>query len=256
MPAQQNNKMKTVAIYNLKGGVGKTATAVNLAYLSARSGLRTLLWDLDPQGAASWYLSPDNQEHYKASKLLKGKIAIGNLLSRTAYDRLDIIPADFSFRKIDSLLQQAENPRRTLDQLIEPFGETHSLVILDCPPSLSTLARQVFQTADAILVPLVPTYLSLRTFQQTRAYMKTKKLGHKRLYPFFTMVDIRRQLHRELVRQPPQELKRLLPAIIPYSSMIEKMGQYQAPAPVFARSHPVSRAYEHLFREMIAILDQ
>lgn len=247
--------MKTLAIYNLKGGVGKTATAVNLAHLAAQSGHRTLLWDLDPQGAASWYLPHSNGVDYKAGKLLKGKVLIGDLISKTHYPRLDIIPADFTCRKMDLLLQQHDHRQPALDKLIDPFAETHAMAILDCPPSLSALAEQVFQAADAIIVPLVPTYLSIRTFQQTRAYMKSRKLGHKRLYPFFSMVDIRRQLHRELVKCPPEDLKQLLPAIVPYSSIIEKMGRYRAPATAFARSHPAARAYEHLYQQIRGLLD-
>ena len=66
--------MKTIAFYNLKGGVGKTATAVNMAWHAARWKHRTLLWDLDPQGAASFYLGVDQDNPgYKAGSLLKGK---------------------------------------------------------------------------------------------------------------------------------------------------------------------------------------
>lgn len=247
--------MKTIAIYNLKGGVGKTAAAVNIAYLAARAGQRTLIWDLDPQGAASWYLSAQGGATHKAAKLLKGKIVVGELVEKTAYKKLDIIPADFSYRKIDLLLNQYADADSSFDQFINPFGETHSLVVLDCPPSLSALVEQVFRTADAVFVPLVPTFLSIRTFEQVRAYIKAKKLGHKRLFPFFSMVDIRRQLHRDLVKQPPDELKRLLPAIIPYSSAIEKMGQFRAPVNVYARSHPAAIAYENLYQQIMQVLE-
>jgi cellulose biosynthesis protein BcsQ len=247
--------MKTIAIYNLKGGVGKTATAVNIAYLAAQSGLRTLIWDLDPQGAASWYLSAQANKDHKAGKLLKGKTVIGDLVFKTAYEKLDIIPADFSYRKMDLMLNQHNESTSSLEHFINPFGETHSLVVLDCPPSLSSLAEQVFQAADAIFIPLVPTFLSIRTFEQTRSYIKAKKLGHKRLFPFFSMVDIRRQLHREIVKQPPVELKRLLPVIIPYSSVIEKMGQFRAPVTAFSRSHPASKAYENLYQEIMNVLE-
>lgn len=246
--------MKTIALYNLKGGVGKTAAAVNIACLSARAGLRTLIWDLDPQGAASWYLSAKSGKAHKAGKLLKGKSVIGELVQKTAYDRLDIIPADFSYRKMDLLLEQQSETSSSFKQFINPFGETHSLVVLDCPPSLSALAVQVFRTVDAVFVPLVPTYLSLRTFEQARSYIKTHKLGHKHLYPFFSMVDIRRQLHRELVKHPPTELKHLLPAIIPYSSVIEKMGQFRAPVTSYARSHPAAKAYENLYIQIMNVL--
>ncbi|MGB7289651.1 MAG: ParA family protein, partial [Candidatus Macondimonas sp.] len=65
--------MRTLAFYNLKGGVGKTAAAVNLAWCAAQEGLAVCLWDLDPQGAASWYLRDTTGLDIKAKKLLKGK---------------------------------------------------------------------------------------------------------------------------------------------------------------------------------------
>lgn len=244
--------MRTIAIYNLKGGVGKTAAAVNFSYLAARSGLRTLLWDLDPQGAATWYLLSDSEKSASAEKLIKRKVTIGEQLVRSRFDRLDLIPSNFSHRKVDITLSKLQVSSHTLKRLINPFGETHSLVVLDCPPSLSKLAEQIFDSADAIFVPLVPTYLSLRTFEQAMEYIKAHKLGHKQVYPFFSMVDIRRQLHRGLLNEPPKNLKRLLTNYIPYSAVIEKMGEHRAPLPVYARTHPATGAYERLLQEVLA----
>jgi cellulose biosynthesis protein BcsQ len=246
--------MKTIAFYNLKSGVGKTASAVTIAHLAAKSRLRTLLWDLDPQGAASWYLAPDDVHTFKSRKLLKRKVSPADLAVETRYDRLSLIPADFSYREFDLALERIGNNRGALDNIIEPFSETHSLAILDCPPSLSRLAEQVFAVADAIFVPLVPTHLSLRAFEQVHHYMKEKKLGHKHLYPFFTMVDLHRNLHRQLVEQPPEQLRRLMLSYIPYSSMIEKMGEFRAPVTAFAASHPAGRAYTQLWQDIFSLL--
>jgi len=246
--------MKTIAFYNLKGGVGKTASAVNIAHLAADSRLHTLLWDLDPQGAASWYLAPPDVDTHSAKKLLKRKLPPGEFAVKTRYDRLTIIPADFSYRRFDLAVQRFDQDRTGLKRFIEPFGEHHSLAILDCPPSLSNLAEEVFAAADAVFVPLVPTHLSVRAFQQVREFMKGRKLGHKQLYPFFTMVDLRRNLHSAMVDKPPDDLKRLLPTYIPYSSMIEKMGARRAPVTAFASSHPAGKAYRRLWEDMLELL--
>src|SRR5210317_348826 len=100
--------MRIIAFYNLKGGVGKTASAVNIAYLAAQSNLRTVLWDLDPQGAASWYLTTDDTKTYKSKKLLKGKVRAADLAVETVYDRLTLVPADLSYRKFDTELETLE----------------------------------------------------------------------------------------------------------------------------------------------------
>jgi len=242
--------MKTIAFYNLKGGVGKTSSAVNIAYLAAESGLRTLLWDLDPQGAGGWYLSPQEGGSGKIKKLIKGRVPVGELVTHTAYDKLDLIPADFSYRDVDLAIERHADGDQVLANLISPFGEAYSLVVLDCPPSLSHLAEQIFAACNAIFTPLITTHLSLRTFEQTVEFMKEKRLGHKRLFPFFSMVDRRRSLHRNMIENPPASLKRLLKAEIPYASMVERMGEYGKPLPAFARSDPVTQAYRALWEEI------
>ncbi|MGB1922832.1 MAG: ParA family protein, partial [Alcanivorax sp.] len=136
--------MQTIAFYNLKGGVGKTASAVNVAWHAARWKHRTLLWDLDPQGAASFYLGVDDGDGYKAGNLIKGKQPIGRLKRETRWKNLDAIPADISMRNADIKLMENGGAKSRLKQLIAPLGESYELVILDCPPTLSPMAESIF----------------------------------------------------------------------------------------------------------------
>lgn len=246
--------MRIIAFYNLKGGVGKTASSVNIAYLAAQSKLRTLLWDLDPQGAASWYLAAGDTKTCKSKKLLKGKVTAADVAVETVHERLTLVPADLSYRKFDTELETLEGSKRVLSNMLDTFSETHSLAILDCPPSLSNLAEQMFSMADTIFVPMLPTHLSIRSYQQVRQFMKSRKLGHKQLYPFFTMVDLHRSLHRNMVEDPPQDIKRLLLTYIPYSSVIEKMGENRAPVGAYAASHAAARAYRALWQDISALI--
>lgn len=173
--------MKTLALYNLKGGVGKTAAAVNLAFLAADYGHRTLLWDLDPQGAASWYLGVEPAPHAHAKKLVRGKLPIGEFLRPTAYERLDVLPANLSNRHLDRLLDaQSEDPEHVAG-LIAPLGETYSLLVLDCPPSLSRLSANVFRAADVIALPLIPTPLSVRAYEQVVEVLAKAKIRDLKL---------------------------------------------------------------------------
>ena len=84
--------MKTGAIYSLKGGVGKTAAAVNLASEAALDGRHVLLWDLDPQGAASWYLGVDDPPEMSAKRIVSGKAPLGRYVQHTDQERLDVLP--------------------------------------------------------------------------------------------------------------------------------------------------------------------
>ena len=250
--------METIAFFNLKGGVGKTTSAVNIAWHAANEGIPTLLWDLDPQGASSWLLNSKAKTKSAPKRLLSGKTPIGEFVKTTDFANLDIIPADFSYRHFDQDLKtQSERGKDNLiGKLIEPFSEKYALVILDCPPSFSELTEQIFDTADSLFVPIIPTHLSLRTFEQTRDFFKEHKLKPKRLHAFFTMVDRRRSLHRIMLAHPPAMLKNGLPTPIPYAAVVERMGDHRAPLPAFDSSSEVSLAYKQLWQDIKTTLSE
>jgi cellulose biosynthesis protein BcsQ len=236
----------------LKGGVGKTTSAVNIAWYAAEAGIPTLIWDLDPQGAASWLFNSKAKQKAVPQKILAGKTPIGDFVKSTDYDNLDIIPSGFSLRHFDQQLaiESDQGQKNLIAKLIAPFSENYSLIILDCPPSFSTLTEQIFDTADSLFLPIIPTHLSLRTFEQTRDFFKEHKLKPKRLHPFFTMVDRRRSLHRIMLQHPPKMLKNGLSTYIPYAAVIERMGDHRAPLPVFDKYSAVSKAYAELWQEI------
>lgn len=246
--------MKTLALHNLKGGVGKTAAAVNLAYLAAEYGHRTLLWDLDAQGASTWYFTGDMAHKGTTKRLIKGKLPPGECVVPSGYERLDLLPAHLSNRQLDVLLDPSHYDAGRLAELIEPFSETYSLVVLDCPPSLSHLSENVFRAADIVLSPLIPTPLSIRAYEQVVGFLAKHKIRELKLYPFLSMVDRRRALHRRLLEELPREIKTLLKTDIPYASAVEQMGLRKAPLPTFDATGPAARAYESLWREVEALL--
>jgi chromosome partitioning protein len=246
--------MKTLALHNLKGGVGKTAAAVNLAYLAAANDVPTLLWDLDPQGAASWYFHGQPQDQ-RAKNLFQSAGAVSRLVTPSPYANLALIPADFSYRYLDILLKKVEPPREAMRRLLKPFGEQYRLIVLDCPPSLSHLADNIFTAADMVAVPVVPTFLSLRALEQVQDYFKQEGFDAKKLRPFYSMADRRRSLHRELIENPPLSMARALRAVIPYASMVERMGERRAPMAAYAPSEdPALLAYAELWLETSAAL--
>ena len=106
--------MKVLASYNIKGGVGKTATAVNLAHLAAAEGARVLVWDLDPQGATSFYFRVKPKVKGGSRGLVRGKRALDDAVKGTDFDHLDLVPADFSYRNMDLELDATKKPTRRL----------------------------------------------------------------------------------------------------------------------------------------------
>src|SRR5215475_7629983 len=109
--------MEIIAVYNVKGGVGKTTTAVNLAYRSAADGWPTLLWDLDPQAAATYVMRREPHVEGGSKELVRGDSDVESLVVRTDHDNLDLLPADFSYRRMDVHLHQRKNPAMRLLKL-------------------------------------------------------------------------------------------------------------------------------------------
>jgi len=243
--------VNTVAVYNLKGGVGKTSTAVNLACLAAEAGVPTRLWDLDPQGAASWFFEVEQRASLGAA--VGGDLPVGRLRLPSGRRGLDVIPASLADRHLDGELA-GHKGRRRLAELAAPFGETHSLLLLDCPPSISRLAEHVFHSADIVLVPMLPTPLSLLAWERLRAFFAERDLPRKRLRPFFTQVDRRRQLHAQWLAEPPPALKRLLHAFVPYAAEIEYALRARRPVAEYAPRSAAAHAYRLLWQELRTLL--
>jgi cellulose biosynthesis protein BcsQ len=256
--------VRIYATYNIKGGVGKTTTAVNLAYLAAaETGQRTVLWDLDPQGAASFMFRVKPRVKGGGKALIRGKRPLDDAIKGTDFDNLDLIPADFTYRNLDLLLDSAGGggsggsapggkPARKLSKLLAPLAASCDAVFLDCPPSISLVSENVLHAADVIVVPLIPTTLSVRTLDQLTAFVAGAGGRRPDVVAFFSMVDRRKKLHREITASLSSERKDVAAAAIPALSLIEKMSVQRAPVTVFAPRSPAARAYRELWAEIRA----
>jgi len=243
--------VKTLATYNIKGGVGKTASAVNLAYLAAEGGLRTLLWDLDPQGAASYLLRIRPRVRGGGKALVRGKRSLEEAVKVTEFDGLDLVPADFTYRNLDLVLGETKKPTQRITRLLGPMADNYDLAVLDCPPGISLVSENVVHAADILLVPLIPTTLSVRTLEQLTEFVG--ELDHPpTLIPFFTMVDGRKRLHREVIDDLRARRDDLAATVIPALSLVEQMAVHRAPLPVFAPRSRATRSYEDLWAEVSA----
>ena len=247
--------MSTIAIYNIKGGVGKTATTVNLAYLSALNGYKTLVWDMDPQAAASFYFRIKPKIKGGVKRLVKPKTNIEEHIKGTDYPMLDLLPADFSSRNLDLILEDTKKPTKCIAKLLAPLAYDYDLIYIDCAPSISLVSENIFRATDIMLVPTIPTTLSLRTLKQIYRYFIDEKLNASRLYPFFSMVDSRRQMHRMITDRPPNAPVKFLNTQVPYMSEIERMGLDRKPA-CTAPASRAARIYGSLWHELIDIADQ
>jgi len=241
--------MVTLAIYNLKGGVGKTAASINLAYASAKEGFKTLVWDLDPQGSSSFYLGAKSTVKNESRKLLSSEMELKDAIQSSAYENLDVIPADMSARHADILLHEMKQSKRKLVSLLSTIKNDYDIVILDSPPGISVLHDAIFVAADWVLMPNIPTTLSIRSFETVNDYFKENDLDRSKIKCFFSMVDHRKNLHHEVMNEFYKD-KYFLKSYIPYLSDVEKMGVHEAPIETFAASSYAAQCYRDLWKEI------
>lgn len=244
--------MKIIACYSNKGGVGKTATSVNLAYAMAASGYRTLLCDLDPQGASGFYFRVKPSKKLTNTAFFKDAEKFTDAIRGSDYENLDILPANMSFRDFDVFLSQMRNSHNRLQKSLKAVKDDYDVIVLDCPPTISTLSENVFRSADAIVVPVIPTTLSERTFEQLISFFKENKLPVQKLHGFFSMVQGVKNLHLETMEAMGNKFrKRFLQTHIPFASDVERMGVHRAPVMATSPNSAAGQAYGTLSEEII-----
>jgi len=233
--------MASIAVYSVKGGVGKTTLAVNLAWCAASiSRRKTLLWDLDAANGAGFLLGVDPKKKRSADSVFADGSDPAKLIQPTAYPGLDLLPADESIRALDRQLDRLGKKRR-LAKLVEGLSKEYDRVVFDCPPVLNELSAQVIRAADLIIVPLPPSPLSSRAFEVVVEEVRGQGKGHPPILPVLSMIDLRRSLHKDA-----REANPTWPAI-PLASAVEQCAVERKPVGAFAPRSPAARAIAQLW---------
>ncbi len=239
--------MKIIAIYSSKGGVGKTATAVNLAYDCARSGKSTLLCDMDPQGAAGYYYRIRPKDSFHRKQFLKGDLA--PFIRGTDFANLDLLPTHFSFRNLDIALEDRGGSAKELKKVFAGIKDDYEVLILDCPPNMTLLSENIIIAADMVVTPVIPTTLSILAFAQLVKLTDKLEVNRKKLAAFFSLVDRRKNMHSETISKFGKK-KIFLTTEIPSLADVEKMGIHRQPVAVSAPTSPAALAYNQLWLEI------
>ncbi|SDG41990.1 ParA family protein [Microbacterium pygmaeum] len=238
--------MKVIAVYSVKGGVGKSTTAVNLAW-EAASKHRVLLWDLDPQGSATFLLDVKPKLRGGAEALLQGRSKIADAVRATGVPGLDVLPGDESYRDLELVLDQAKHSEGRIDRALGSLSGDYDVIVLDCPPGSSLLAQNVIRAADVVVLPLVPSPLSARSLEQVRDIVRAEK-HPPAVLAFLSMVDRRKTAHRAAIENLAAVEPEVIDVAVPHSVVVERMGYERVPVGASAPSSEAARAYATLWK--------
>jgi len=218
-----------ISLYNIKGGVGKTSTTINLVSVAAKRG-KTLLWDLDIQGASSFFFNKKPKKRYIFNK------PIEKIIKSTQYENIDIIPADTKLEKY----------KNQMKDLLKILKKRYDFIILDAPASLNQLTRDLLKNSDIILVPVLPNILSLRTYNQILQTRLTKNI--KLFVNGYENKPAHKKIIQTILKLPKSQY---LKTYIPKSDLIESMPFEKISVVERFPQSVEAKIYEKMFNEIV-----
>lgn len=248
---------RIIAIYNQKGGVGKTTTTVNLASALAAAGKRVLLVDMDPQGNTTGGVGINkNKVEASVYDLLIGNGTAEEAILKLPYQNLHLLPADQALAGAEIELTAVNRRESRLKAGLAPVRENYDYILIDCPPSLGLLSLNALCATDSVIIPIQCEYYALEGLAQLMATMRQVKRLHNPTLDvegvLLTMFDGRLNLTQQVMAEVKKFFPRKVFATpIPRSVRLAEAPSFGKPINYYDRSSRGCKAYDALAQELI-----
>ena len=249
---------KIISVSNQKGGVGKTTTSINLAASMSKSGKNVLIIDLDPQGNATSGLGIDKKSVEKSAyDLLKDQADLGEVIKKTEFDNLYLIPSHINLAALDSGISLFSGKENRLRNKISSAKKDFDYIIVDCPPSLGIITINAFCASDSVIIPIQCEYYALEGLSQLINTIKVVKRHHNPEFEIegilMTMCDTRLNLTKQVMAEVEKSFAgKVFKSVIPRSVKLAEAPGFGKPGVYFDKSNRASKAYISLAQEVMA----
>ncbi len=247
---------KIISIFNQKGGVGKTTTAVNLTAALGLAGKKVLLVDVDPQGNTTSGFGINKQNTVSSYEVLIGTASVDNAIIKTEYKNVSVVPAKSDLAGAEIELTDLERRESRLKTALLPLREKYDYIFIDCPPSLGLIAINALNASDSVLVPIQCEFYAMEGLSQLMATVRQVKRAYNPMLELegvvLTMYDGRLNLTQQVVGEIKKYFaKKLFSTVIPRTVRLSEAPSFGMPIQYFDKRSKGADAYNKLAKEFL-----